>query len=194
MSSVEIKQDLFKIVVVGDGGVGKTTLLHRYVHGEYLRNASMTIGVEFFNKRMQVKNKEYRVIFWDVGGQKRFLALHDSYIGGSLGAICMFDMSRIQTLYHIEEWLNIVRRNCGDIPILLVGAKYDLILNFDEEVADAIKEEALWMKEEYELFDLIYTSSKIGYNIDNAFSLLLEKVSYQISIRDILSKFDKFKF
>ncbi len=57
----------FKIVVAGDGGVGKTTLLHRYVNGEFLEETSMTLGLDIFNKEVEISGKSYKVLFWDVG-------------------------------------------------------------------------------------------------------------------------------
>ncbi len=179
-----------KIVVAGDGGVGKTTMLHRYINRKYLDDTRMTIGLEIFNKDVKVNGSLYQVIFWDVGGQEHFRELHEFLIKGVMGAIFMFDLSRMNTLKSLDEWLAILRAYDKDIPILIVGSKYDLIADrMDDDEITNLNEYILNVKEERNFFDYVITSSKIGYNIDETFSALLEKVRNHMSLKQIFNKF-----
>ncbi len=182
--------ELFKIVVAGDGGVGKTTLLHRYVNGDFKGDTTMTIGLDIFNKEIEIAGKTYKIVFWDVGGQENFRTLHESLTKGVMGAIYMFDLSQLSTLRSINEWLAILRAHDGNIPILLVGSKYDLITDImSEDEIDDLTEYVLEVKKDNNFFDYIITSSKIGYNIDETFKLLLEKVRYYQSLKQIYKRF-----
>jgi Ras-related protein Rab-11B len=184
---------LFKITIAGEGGVGKTTLLNYYVNGVFQKDTSMTVGVQFFQKKVELKNQTYNLMFWDVGGQDRFKDLHTSYVGGSMGAILMFDLSRTSTLFQVDDWIKMLREKNEDIPILLVGSKYDLMQgDLNTERFSRMNTLALETKEKYDLFDYCITSAKIGYNIDHAFSILLDKVKNYYTIRAILGKLNKY--
>ena len=117
---------MLKILTIGAGGVGKTTLLRRFVEGVFTTDINMTIGVEFFIKEMQVENYECSLQLWDFGGQDRFKFLLDSYIIGTKGALLMFDLTRIATLDPVKEWVDTLRKNNPELPILLIGTKKDM--------------------------------------------------------------------
>ena len=84
---------VLKILTAGEGGVGKTTLLHKYIKGEFLADTKMTIGVEFFLKEMNVDGFDVILQLWDFGGQERFRFLLESYVTGARGALLMFDLT-----------------------------------------------------------------------------------------------------
>ena len=171
---------LFKIIVLGDTGVGKTALLHYYLNREFLEDSKITIGVNVLRKTITIKDGFYNVMFWDLGGQKRFRELQKLFVKGARGALLMFDLTNLFTLERIAEWLRVLKGVKEDIPIMLVGSKYDLIRDLeDENKIKEINEYALEIKEKYNFFDYIITSSKIGYNIDNTFKILLEKIGGQ---------------
>jgi small GTP-binding protein len=182
---------LYKITVTGEGGVGKTTLLHYYSYGIFREDTEMTIGVQFFQKTINMNYKTYKITFWDLGGEDQFKKLHNLYLGGTMGAIFMFDLSRLITLHNVGDWTSLLRKINGDIPILLVGSKYDLI-EHDKERVKQINDFAIKIKEHYNLFDYIITSSKIGYNIDHAFLVLLKKVRNYQSMKELLERIQKF--
>ncbi len=92
------KKYILKILTAGEGGVGKTTLLHRYVEGKFSGDTKMTIGVEFFLKEMELDGNQCTLQLWDFGGQERFRFLLDSYVMGAKGALLMFDLTRPMTL------------------------------------------------------------------------------------------------
>jgi small GTP-binding protein len=179
---------LYKIPVTGEGGVGKTTLLHYYSYGGFRADLEMTIGVEFFQKILNIYEKIYRVTFWDLGGsENQFKSLHVSYLEGAMGAIVMFDLTRLHTLQKVGKWTKLLRKQNGDIPILLVGGKYDLV-EMEKEKITKINARAMKIKEQYDLFDYIITSSKIGYNIDHAFLTLFQKVRNHQVMKEIIER------
>ncbi len=83
----------FKIVVGGDGGVGKTTLLHRFVTGSFEETTHMTIGVQFHNKELHIADFDVTLSVWDLGGQDRFRFILPSYVLGAKGALLLFDLT-----------------------------------------------------------------------------------------------------
>lgn len=165
------KKFILKILTAGEGGVGKTTLLHRFVEGRFSAETKMTIGVEFFLKELELDDKHCTLQLWDFGGQERFRFLLESYVLGAKGALLMFDLTRPMTLQNLEQWINIVRKGDPSIPILFLGTKNDL--------ADEIMiqdEYALSFKEEFKLLDYLRISSKSGENVAKAFDMLTTKI------------------
>ena len=173
------KKYILKILIAGEGGVGKTTLLHRYIEGIFSADTKLTIGVEFFLKEMKVENIECTLQLWDFGGQQRFRFLLDSYVIGAKGALLMFDLTRISTLKTVEQWVGILRKYDPNLPILFIGTKLDLA----EEIS-VDDDYAVRFKEEYNLFEYLKISSKTGENINRAFELLLRKIlKLELTIR-----------
>ena len=165
------KKFILKILTAGEGGVGKTTLLHRYVGGQFSADTKMTIGVEFFLKEMEVDGKQCTLQLWDFGGQARFRFLLESYVLGAKGALLMFDLTRPMTLENLQEWVYIVRRGDNNLPILFLGTKLDL--ENDIMVDD---DYALQFKDKFNLFDYLKVSSKSGNNVMESFELLTRRI------------------
>ena len=165
------KKYILKILTAGEGGVCKTTLLHRYVEGMFSADTKMTIGVEFFIKEINIENRECTLQLWDFGGQERFRFIIESYVIGAKGALLMFDLTRMFTLKTIEQWVGLLRKYNPELPILFVGTKLDLaeLISVDDEYA-------LSFKERYNLFEYIKISSKTGENITQALELLVRKI------------------
>lgn len=165
------KKFILKILTAGEGGVGKTTLLHRYVEGKFSAETKMTIGVEFFLKEIEVDGKQCTLQLWDFGGQERFRFLLESYVLGAKGALLMFDLTRPMTLENLQEWVNIVRRSDNDLPILFLGTKLDL--ENDVMVDDDYAQQ---FREKFNLFDYLKVSSKSGQNVFESFELITRKI------------------
>ena len=168
---------ILKILTAGEGGVGKTTLLHRYVEGKFSAETKMTIGVEFFLKETVIDTKQCTLQLWDFGGQERFRFLLESYVLGAKGALLMFDLTRLMSLENLQQWINIVRKGDPNLPVLFVGTKLDLA---DEIQVD--DDYATTFLNDFKLIDFIKISSKTGENVGNAFELLtrhiLERQTY----------------
>ena len=162
---------ILKILTAGEGGVGKTTLLHRYVEGKFSADTRMTIGVEFFLKETVVDEKQCTLQLWDFGGQERFRFLLESYVLGAKGAMLMFDLTRISSLDNLEQWLNIVRKGDPNLPVLFLGTKLDLAeeIQVDDDYAETFLNE-------YNLIDFLKISSKTGENVSQAFNMLTNKI------------------
>jgi len=165
------KQLLFKILTVGDGYVGKTTLLRRYVEGLFYEAHNITIGVDFFLKQLIFDSFEISLQLWDFGGQEQFRFILKKYIGGAAGALLLCDLSDPSTIDSVEEWVNLVRSNDNNLPIILVGTKLDLVNldSIDDEIAfnNMVK---------FRMSAYIKISSKTGTNIDDLFNLLVKQI------------------
>ena len=169
------KTTVLKTVIAGEGGVGKTTLLHRYVEGKFNADTRLTIGVEFHLKELVIDGRKVILQIWDLGGQERFRFLLKNYVKGSKGAMIMFDLTRPLTLDTIDNWIEICRDENPDLPILFLGSKADLadLIHFEE---DYITE----FIEKYDFFDYMKVSSKTGLNVDNAFEILAKEIVKKI--------------
>ena len=165
------KKFILKILTAGEGGVGKTTLLHRFVEGKFSAETKMTIGVEFFLKELQLNDKHCTLQLWDFGGQERFRFLLESYVLGAKGALLMFDLTRPMTLQNLEQCINIVRKGDPNIPILFLGTKNDLT---DEIMVQ--DDYAMSFKQQFNLMDYLRISSKSGENVAKAFNMLTTKI------------------
>ncbi|MHA2315228.1 MAG: Rab family GTPase [Candidatus Hermodarchaeia archaeon] len=157
------RKAVLKLIVVGDGGVGKTTLIHRYLTGSYL-DQRMTVGSGFATRDIEMEGIVITLAIWDFAGEERFRFLMPSYCRGALGCILAFDLTRPPTFYHLDEWLTLVRENTDDIPILLVATKRD--------VAKYPVDEGLRYAQTNGLAGFIETSSKEGYNVAEVFNTI----------------------
>ena len=118
---------LFKIILVGDSGVGKTNILNRYTKNEFNFDSKTTIGVEFGSKIFSVRDHSVKIQIWDTAGQERYRSITNAYYKGSKGAIIVFDLTRKETFDHVERWHDDISKSGEkDICIILVGNKCDL--------------------------------------------------------------------
>ncbi|NMC05607.1 MAG: GTP-binding protein [Candidatus Lokiarchaeota archaeon] len=161
-----------KIVIGGAGGCGKTTLLHRYMHGLFKEDTTMTIGVSFTSKEVTRPGARIKLSLWDLGGQNRFRFMQKSYCQGARAAIVFFDMTRLDTMIQIKDWVNMFREHVSaQIPIVLAGGKFDLI---DEDMLASTNEYAKEMMEQFGLSAYFMTSSKTGMNVDELFNHVVD--------------------
>lgn len=176
----------FKIIVAGDGGVGKTTLLHRYIENRFKFDTKMTIGVEIFNKIVNFERDSYCSLqIWDFSGQERFKFLLDSFVMGAKGALVLFDLTKSpRFLERIDGWVNLIEKQNKNVPMVLIGTKADLedkILIKEEEISNIM--------EKYNFLQFFTTSSKTGLNVNEAFYFLTLELNkrIQLTYSDFLS-------
>lgn len=165
---------IIKIVIGGDGGVGKTTLLNRFVHDEFELKTQMTKGLEFFHKEIEIEDKNYELIIWDLGGQAQFKRLFtkSKWLEGTSGALVLFDLTRFNSLNNIYYWLDLLAQH-GEIPTLIIGSKHDMIDGNTKDIDDVVLN-ILEVQDNY--FDYLKTSSLTGENINESFELLVRKI------------------
>ncbi|MBY9010178.1 MAG: GTP-binding protein [Candidatus Lokiarchaeota archaeon] len=172
-----VKQILFKILTVGDGSVGKTTLLERYVEGLFKGDQKMTIGVNFYLKRIQIEDFDIALQLWDFGGQERFRFLLKKYVKVAAGALLLYDLTNPVTIERANEWIELVRMHNSNLPVILVGTKYDLV--DPENINDDESNIAL---ANFDLIANIKTSSKTGKNVEDVFNLLINNLLTKTTI------------
>ena len=133
----------FKIITVGESGVGKTAIIKRFVYGKFDENAISTIGLSFCFKDIKLNNnKQIKLKLIDTGGQERFRALSKSYFKNAEGVLFVFGLDNKKSFDEIQNWINTFNENCSinNIPKFLVGNKCDLIdkITVDKEGIDKI--------------------------------------------------------
>ncbi|HME53315.1 MAG TPA: Rab family GTPase [Candidatus Lokiarchaeia archaeon] len=169
---------VWKIIVGGAGGVGKTSLLHRYIHNEFKEDMKMTIGCQFHNQQLDRQGKRISMVMWDLGGQERFRFIQGDYIRGATGAFLLYDLTDIQTFENIfEEWIPLVRKNANPtIPIVLVGTKMDLV---DEGQLKAMNLHAQNLAQQHGLSAVTTTSAKWNINVEETILYLVDLLIWQ---------------
>ena len=170
---------LMKIVLAGDGAVGKTALRERYLGKGFSSNYMMTIGADFALKEATIREKSIKFQIWDLAGQPRFGTVRSVYYYGCLGALLIFDVTRPDTFTNLESWIDEIFKHNGknEIPVVLLGNKVDLRDQFPNHVTDAMAEEyvaKLSDRTSKAGFPVRYmpTSAKSGLNVSAAFDML----------------------
>jgi small GTP-binding protein len=169
---------LLKLVLIGDSGVGKTSLLSRFIRDKFAPDCKTTIGVEFATKTLSIKNKLVKLQVWDTAGQERYRAVTASYYKGSYGAMIVYDISSSPSFASVPRWLSELRDKADPNCILiLIGNKCD---NEDHRSV-ALVDGRLYAEKEGLLF--IETSAKNATNIVQAFTELVTAVVDRLESR-----------
>ncbi|MFW9993971.1 MAG: Rab family GTPase [Candidatus Odinarchaeota archaeon] len=175
------KTFLFKIVLAGDGAVGKTSLRERYLGRGFKSQYLQTVGADFALSTEKIGQKEVKFQIWDLAGQQRFQAVRSVYYAGALGALLVFDITRRDSFENLSSWVDEIWKHNGKgtIPVVLLGNKFDL----RDEHSDCITEKEalkfakdLSKKTKEKGFDIRFlnTSAKTGLNVSEAFQAIGE--------------------
>ncbi|PWA39152.1 ras-related protein Rab11B [Artemisia annua] len=160
---------LYKIVVIGESGVGKSNLLMRFVKNQFNLESLPTVGVEFANRSIRIDDKIVKAQIWDISGMEKFRAIRDGYYKGILGAVIVYDITRKATFEKVGSWLKDLRdyNNHQDIAVMLVGNKADLgnlrVVSTHEGKAFSEREGLFFME----------TSALDAQNVNKAFTEVL---------------------
>ncbi|KAL9226637.1 hypothetical protein vseg_002426 [Gypsophila vaccaria] len=172
---------LFKIVLIGDSGVGKSNILSRFTRNEFCLESKSTIGVEFATRTLQVEGKVVKAQIWDTAGQERYRAITSAYYRGAVGALLVYDITKRQTFENVNRWLHELRDHSdSNIVIMLAGNKSDL------RHLRAVPEEEGHALAEAQGLSFLETSALESNNVEKAFQVILLDI-YQIVSRKSLA-------
>lgn len=159
----------YKIVLAGDGAVGKTSLINRFVTGAFTGDYKATIGVAITAKSLVVNDQEVNLQIWDVAGQTLFRQFRQKFYTKAEGALLVFDLTVPKSLDNLHlSWMNDIKEITGEIPTVLIGNKVDL-----KELQAISSEEITTFLEQHPMCSHINTSALTGENVEQAFHELV---------------------
>lgn len=167
---------LFKLLLIGDSGVGKSCLLLRFSDDTYTESYISTIGVDFKIRTIELEGKQVKLQIWDTAGQERFRTITSSYYRGAHGIIVVYDVTDMASFANVKQWLQeIDRYACESVNKLLVGNKCDLItkkavdFNTAREFADGLG------------IPFLETSAKTSTNVEEAFTAMARQIIERVA-------------
>ena len=186
------KNEVYQICVVGDGAVGKTQIINRYVYGSYIKEYLDTNGLDYKKKKIQMDDgKIIKLKIWDTGGNERFRSVAKRSIEFAEGIILIYDVTHKDSFDNLDRWVRDIRENTSSkTPIFLAGNKKD-----DEECRIIKKEQGEKFAKENNLM-FSECSAKTGDNIDNIFYRLVKAMmdkdpEYQKRIKEEIKKHEE---
>lgn len=188
MTSVEDDYNfVFKVVLIGESGVGKTNLLSRFTRNEFNHDSRTTIGVEFSTRTVVIDNVTVKAQIWDTAGLERYRAITSAYYRGAVGALLVYDISKNVTFDNAERWLKELYDHAdSNIVIMLVGNKSDLA-----HLRTVPMEEARMFAEKNNLH-FLETSALDSTNVELAFNTVLKEIYKRVSSSDMSNRRDGF--
>jgi len=168
----------FKITVIGDGQVGKTSLIKKFTQGSFVKDYVKTLGAQFSKFDKEIDGDETRLIFWDIAGQDDFRFLLPTFYKESDAAIIVYSLEENElgkrSFEHVSNWHGNIKKYCGEIPMILFGNKVDLV---EEDNLDNTKAHELTEKEGFRGYYL--TSAKTGKRVHDAFNTIINELYYK---------------
>jgi small GTP-binding protein len=159
---------LFKLVFLGEGAVGKTSLVGRYVYDSFEGDYLATIGTDIHVKTMNIDDTKVKLVIWDIAGQDDFAQLRKAYYQNASGAFFVCDTTRPETMDRIDEWIQALYSVTGEIPLVLVENKIDLESKMAQGRVDSVAEQ-------HDL-TLVRTSAKEDENVERAFEKMTREM------------------
>ncbi|XP_037092374.1 ras-related protein Rab-35-like [Pollicipes pollicipes] len=161
---------LFKLLIIGDSGVGKSSLLVRFADNTFSGNYITTIGVDFKIRTMNVNGEKIKLQIWDTAGQERFRTITSTYYRGTHGVIVVYDVTNGDSFGNVKRWLHEIQQNCEVVDRILVGNKND---SPDRKVV--LTEDAQRFSDQMGI-RLFETSAKDNINVDEMFEAITRQV------------------
>ena len=165
----------FKVTVIGDGEVGKTSLIKKFTQGNFQEEYIQTIGAQFSKYIEDIKEDQCKLFFWDIAGQDVFHFLRPAFYKASVAAIIVYSLEENDSgkisLKNVPKWHNEIKKFCGDIPIVLFGNKVDLV---EAEKLDA--KNILKLIAKKDLLGYFRTSAKTGQGVHEAFQTIIKEL------------------
>jgi Ras-related protein Rab-11A len=172
ISQLEEEYDcLYKLVLVGDSGVGKTNLLKRFLVDEFETESRATIGVEFATKTVRLASRVIKAQIWDTAGQERFRSITNAYYKGAVGAFLVYDLTQRHTFQSVSKWLRELHEHSSPgIALILLANKTDL-----QEARQVCRQEGEALAASHGML-FLETSARAAENVDLAFEELIREI------------------
>lgn len=169
---------IFKVAVVGDGRVGKTTLIKRFTQGSFEKEYIKSIGAQLSAYVEEIDGERIKLLFWDIAGQDSFHFLRPAFFNNSKAAIIVYSLEENRlgkkSFDHIQEWHEEITKYCGNVPTVVFGNKVDLL---DEDKLDKSKIQDI--VDENNFLGNYITSAKTGYGLIKAFNSIIEELYFK---------------
>ncbi len=166
---------LFKILLIGNSGVGKSSLLLRFADDTFTGNFMPTIGVDFKIRTLDVKGKTIKLQIWDTAGQERFKTITSSYYKGAHGIIVVYDVTDKESFKNIDSWMNEIEKHASDnVSKIMCGNKSDL-----EDSRQVSTDEGKELADTYNI-RFIESSAKDNSNVEEAFTLMTKEIKSRV--------------
>ena len=163
---------IFKVLLIGEAAVGKTSLTMKFIHGKFKSDYLLTVGMEPYSKYVKLGEDMVTLSIWDIAGQQRFDVFRTMFFRGAKAALLVFDLTRPATLNKLQDWHDDLIKNAGkDVITILVGNKNDLV-----DLRSIPKKEALAYAKKIKALAYIETSAKTGENVNDSFHLITKKL------------------
>ncbi len=172
----QMNQDRFfvKIALLGDGGVGKSTLLKAFTGQKLNSGYEMTLGIDFAIKKIKVDSQKIILSLWDFGGQKQFWSIAETFLTGTMGIVYVYDVANPLSLFELNKWIEKAREF-----FILKGQKspYELLVGTKIDFENKVDEETLRdFMDQFSLKEHMLCSSVLGYNVEEPFMRLLDLI------------------
>lgn len=163
--------NVLKLVILGEGRVGKTSILSKYFKQKFNQGEKSTINPSFYEKKVKYQGKNVQLKFWDTAGQEQFNAISTMYYQNAVGALLVYDVSIFETFNKVKSWVKTLQEAVGkDIIFVIAGNKFDLVGKMDDHMPEI---DSYCSQEKCKHF---FTSAKTGFGLDNAFNSLIQSV------------------
>ena len=173
-NTIQKYEDSISIIIIGDSKVGKTTLMKRYINGNFSENIIPSLGIELYRKIKEINRKKYLIKIWDTCGQERFKTLTQNYYRNADGVMLLFDSNNIESFHNLNIWLNSLKEySIKNFPLIIIGTKSDLPINVHDNDINLFCNQfnIKWFR----------TSAKTGENISLSFDFLTKEI---LNIKD----------
>ena len=204
MTNIEPLEIIFKYILIGDLGSGKTSLINRYINDNYVENYICTIGVDFMTKTIKIDNDIVKIQIWDTAGMEKYQNITTSYYRSANAGIILFDLSNRDSFNSLDRWINTFYENTNPLnhtSLIIIGNKKDK--------EDKIPDEEIWQYISTRKLEYYETSAKTGEGVIEALDNLtnrlykkfklqnrktsINKVPKKLSLQRIESKIDSNK-
>ncbi len=165
----------FKILLLGDPAVGKTSLIRRFIHGKFTKDYLVTLGMEPYSRYETIDGTTVALNLWDIAGQQKYESFRSVFLKGAQGAIVVGDVTRRSTFVSVDQWVNDARKLSPNMTVLLVGNKSDL----KDNRAFFRREGNQKARETENCLGYIETSALTGHRVVEAFHTIASHILEQ---------------